>query len=274
MYPTEGWAGLDFTEARALLRRWISDSHDVVGKPFVLGEWNASTDKTEWWRQIYAEMEASGGDGDAFWWYPASSSCGGFDSGEGCPEHAVFRTHAAAMKAKSGVGPTVNPTTTAPTRPTTPPTTRSTTAPTTPPTTRPTTPPTTRPTTAPTTPPTTRQTTPPTPPTSRFPSDPTIGTCTATYKLVNQWQGGFQAEVTVTNTNTTPSTGWTVSWSWANGQTITQLWSGTWTPGNPVVVRNVSWNGALPPNGTTSFGFTGTWNGTNTAPTPGCTRTP
>jgi hypothetical protein len=120
MYPTEGWAGLDFAGARALLRRWISDSHNVVGKPFFLGEWNAHDNKTEWWTQIYAEMEASGGDGDAFWWFPANTNCGGFDSGQGCPEHAVFRTHSAAMKAKSGVtdpspSPSASPSASSPT---------------------------------------------------------------------------------------------------------------------------------------------------------------
>jgi Cellulose binding domain len=103
MYPTEGWAGLDFAEARALLRQWISDSHNVVGKPFFFGEFNVHDNKVEWWRQLYAELESGGGDGSAYWWYPSRSGCGGFDSGEGCPELAVFRAHSAAMKAKSGV---------------------------------------------------------------------------------------------------------------------------------------------------------------------------
>jgi mannan endo-1,4-beta-mannosidase len=34
------------------------------------------------------------------------------------------------------------------------------------------------------------------------------------------------------------------------------------------------WNGALGPNATTSFGFLGSWNGTNNAPTVTCTRSP
>jgi hypothetical protein len=110
MYPTEGWAGLDFTRARALLRQWISDSHNVVGKPFFFGEFNVHDNKSEWWRQLYGELEASGGDGSAYWWYPSRTGCGGFDSGEGCPELAVFRDHAAAMRAKSGVVlPTASP---------------------------------------------------------------------------------------------------------------------------------------------------------------------
>ncbi|GAA0927647.1 cellulase family glycosylhydrolase [Virgisporangium aurantiacum] len=96
--------------------------------------------------------------------------------------------------------------------------------------------------------------------------------CTATYRIVGQWQGGFQGEVTVTN-GSTASTGWTVTWTYANGQTITQMWNGQDTPsGASHSVRNVSHNGNLAPNASAQFGFTGTWNGTNSAPTLTCAR--
>jgi len=62
--------------------------------------------------------------------------------------------------------------------------------------------------------------------------------------------------------------GWTVRWTFPGGQTITQLWSGTLTvSGSSVTVRNATYNGSVPANGTTSFGFTGTYSGSNTAPT-------
>ncbi|MFY1670837.1 PQQ-dependent sugar dehydrogenase [Plantactinospora sp. WMMB334] len=118
----------------------------------------------------------------------------------------------------------------------------------------------------PTTPPSTPPGTPTVPPTTTPP--PGTGACTATYRLVNQWQGGFQAEVTVRNNGTATLNGWTVRWTFANGQTISQLWSGTLTTsGSSVTVRNVSWNGSIGANGSTTFGFNGSWNGTNTAPT-------
>jgi hypothetical protein len=134
------------------------------------------------------------------------------------------------------------------------------------PTTRPpTTPPTTRP---PTTPPTTRP--PTTPPTSAPPS----GGCSATYRVTGSWQGGFQAEVTVQNTGTSAMTGWTVGWSFANGQTISQIWGGTHTQtGSSVSVRNAAYNGNLAANASTTFGFLGSWTGTNAVPaTVGCAR--
>jgi mannan endo-1,4-beta-mannosidase len=103
------------------------------------------------------------------------------------------------------------------------------------------------------------------------PSGPTGG-CSAVYRIVNQWPGGFQAEVTVTN-GALASAGWTVGWTYANGQTVTQIWNGQDTPsGATHTVRNVGHNGNLGPNASTAFGFLGTWNGTNSAPAATCTR--
>ncbi|MFG1821444.1 cellulose binding domain-containing protein [Microbispora bryophytorum] len=87
--------------------------------------------------------------------------------------------------------------------------------------------------------------------------------CTATYTITNAWQGGFQADVTVRNSGASAVSGWRVAWSFPNGQTISQLWSGTVSQsGSNVTVQNLSWNGNLSAGATTSFGFTGTGSGT------------
>jgi hypothetical protein len=122
----------------------------------------------------------------------------------------------------------------------------------------------------PTTPP---PSTPPpsTPPPSTPPpsTPPPVGACSATYRTVNSWQGGFQGEVTVT-AGTAPVNGWTVRWTLAAGQSITQLWSGTLsTSGGTATVRNAAWNGSLAPNGSTTFGFIGS--GGASTPVPTCT---
>ena len=98
------------------------------------------------------------------------------------------------------------------------------------------------------------------------------GTCTATYRVISQWPGGFQGEVTVTNGRSTASTGWTASFSYADGQRITQAWSATVTQSGAVVsAANLSWNGTLAAAGSTSFGFTASWNGTaNSVPLVTC----
>ncbi|MFC0645520.1 cellulose binding domain-containing protein [Cellulomonas phragmiteti] len=96
---------------------------------------------------------------------------------------------------------------------------------------------------------------------------PPVGGCTATYTTVNSWPGGFQGEVTVRAGAAT--TGWSVSWRTA-GERIDQLWNGTLAPqGDLVVVRNASWNGTLPANGTATFGFLG--GGSPSSPALTCT---
>ncbi|WP_349260737.1 cellulose binding domain-containing protein [Actinocrinis sp.] len=76
------------------------------------------------------------------------------------------------------------------------------------------------------------------------------------YQSQNSWSGGFQALVTVTAGNT-PINGWTVRWTLASGQSITQLWNGTLsTSGSSVTVTNASYNGALAAGASTTFGFT------------------
>ncbi|WP_433124709.1 arabinofuranosidase catalytic domain-containing protein [Micromonospora sp. CA-240977] len=91
--------------------------------------------------------------------------------------------------------------------------------------------------------------------------------CQVTYSVSSQWQGGFGANVTVTNLGDAVN-GWRLTWSFAAGQTITQLWNGSHTQtGAQVTVTNAAYNAAIPTNGSTSFGFNGAWNGSNPAPT-------
>ncbi|GAA1746518.1 cellulose binding domain-containing protein [Luedemannella helvata] len=96
------------------------------------------------------------------------------------------------------------------------------------------------------------------------------GACSATYTIVGQWPGGFQGEVTV-KAGPSAISRWTTSWTYASGQTITQSWSATLTSsGATVTASNAAWNGSLPAGATTTFGFIGTWNGTNSVPTVSC----
>ncbi|MEU5829779.1 cellulose binding domain-containing protein [Micromonospora tulbaghiae] len=134
-------------------------------------------------------------------------------------------------------------------------------------------PPTTAPPTTP--PPTTPPpTTPPptTPPPTTPPPTGEPGACTATYRTVNTWPGGFQAEVTVANNGATTLNGWTVRLTLASGQAISSLWNGvnTGTTGS-VSVRNADYNGTVGANGSTTFGFTATGNGATAPSGVSCT---
>jgi endo-1,4-beta-xylanase len=94
------------------------------------------------------------------------------------------------------------------------------------------------------------------PPPSTPPPSPS-GACTATYRVVSSWTGGFQAEVTVSST--TPLTGWTVRMTLAGGQSIASLWNGVASGSSGTIsVRNAAYNGTVPAGGSTTFGFVGT----------------
>src|SRR5579863_8047418 len=85
------------------------------------------------------------------------------------------------------------------------------------------------------------------------------------YSIVNQWPGGFQAAITIQNTGSTPWSGWTLTWTFPNGQTISGLWNGAASQsGSNVTVQNLSYDGSIPAGGSyNGVGFTGIWNGTN-----------
>ncbi|WP_410814159.1 glycosyl hydrolase [Micromonospora sp. 067-2] len=91
--------------------------------------------------------------------------------------------------------------------------------------------------------------------------------CRVSYRVTNQWQGGFGADLTVTNLGDAIN-GWTLTWSFPAGQTVTQLWNGTHTQsGAQVRVTNVGYNGSIATNASVGLGFNGSWNNSsNPAP--------
>jgi hypothetical protein len=94
--------------------------------------------------------------------------------------------------------------------------------------------------------------------------------CHVVYQITNQWPGGFGASIAINNTGSTALNDWTLTWSFANGQTVTQLWNGNVTQsGASVKVTNMSYNGSIPAGGSyTGVGFNGTWNNSvNAIPT-------
>jgi glucose/arabinose dehydrogenase len=109
------------------------------------------------------------------------------------------------------------------------------------------------------------------PPTTRTPTSapPTSAApgCAVTWE-VNQWSNGFVVNVTLTNRGTTALNGWTLTWTFGGNQQITGSWSSVITQsGASVTARNATWNGSVPAGGSTTFGFQGTYTGTNARPT-------
>ncbi|WP_442929865.1 cellulose binding domain-containing protein [Micromonospora sp. WMMC241] len=116
--------------------------------------------------------------------------------------------------------------------------------------------------------PTPTPTTPTPTPTPTTSTPPPAASCQVTYAITSQWQDGFQGDVTVRNTGTTPVNGWNLRWSFVNGQQINQAWGATYTQsGTQVTATNAAWNGTVSPGGTVTFGFIASWSGANAKPT-------
>ncbi|MFI9762761.1 cellulase family glycosylhydrolase [Streptomyces sp. NPDC051963] len=91
--------------------------------------------------------------------------------------------------------------------------------------------------------------------------------CTVGYRAVNEWPGGFQGEIVIRNTGATALSGWSLAFSFPDGQTITNMWGGTPAQtGGAVTVTPASYTSTIPAAGSVTVGFTGSKGATNTAP--------
>lgn len=91
------------------------------------------------------------------------------------------------------------------------------------------------------------------------------GPCQVTYQ-VNQWAGGFTSAVTVTN-NGPSLTAWSLTWTFAGDQHVTSAWNAQVSQaGTVVTAANEAYNGTIATGGSASFGFQGTFSGTNATP--------
>jgi endoglucanase len=91
--------------------------------------------------------------------------------------------------------------------------------------------------------------------------------CRVDYTVQNQWPGGFTANVEITNLGDRIE-GWQLRWTFPSNQQVTQAWNATVTAsGSQVTAANVGYNGTIQTNAKVSFGFNGSFSGTNTNPT-------
>lgn len=92
--------------------------------------------------------------------------------------------------------------------------------------------------------------------------------CHVDYIVNTQWNVGFNVSINVRNTGSSAINSWTLTWTFASGQTVAQAWNSNLVNGGPnVVLTNASWNGSIAAGGTASgIGFNGSYSGSN--PTP------
>lgn len=86
--------------------------------------------------------------------------------------------------------------------------------------------------------------------------------------VVNAWNTGYTTAMTISNNGDTAVNDWQVNLSLPEGHTIGNSWSGQYsgTTGD-IVLSNAPWNGALPPNASTTLGFQASYNGALILPT-------
>jgi len=69
-----------------------------------------------------------------------------------------------------------------------------------------------------------------------------------------------------------PISGWTVTWTFPDGQAVSQSWGAVITStGAAVTATNAAWNGGLAAGAGATFGFIGTAGATNGVPVLTCT---
>lgn len=96
------------------------------------------------------------------------------------------------------------------------------------------------------------------------PSGP--ATCKVAYGT-SVWQGGFTADVTLTNTGSSPVNGWHLAFALPDGQRITNAWNAGISPSSGAVTAdNLAHNAYLAPGGQVSFGFQASYGGSFVKP--------
>ncbi len=91
--------------------------------------------------------------------------------------------------------------------------------------------------------------------------------CQAVYSLTNTWPGGFQAQITATNTGAAPISPWTLTFAFGGDQKIASLWNASYTQsGQHVTVTNEPYNSSIAPGASVTVGFTGSYSSSNAAP--------
>jgi endo-1,4-beta-xylanase len=99
------------------------------------------------------------------------------------------------------------------------------------------------------------------------PPPPPAGPCQVN-DVVNAWNTGLTANMTLTNTGTTTINGWTLGFALPGGQVIASGWNAAYSPTNgQVAATNLSYNGVLAPGASTTIGFQATHTGNTAAPT-------
>ncbi|HEY1354511.1 MAG TPA: cellulose binding domain-containing protein [Ktedonobacteraceae bacterium] len=92
--------------------------------------------------------------------------------------------------------------------------------------------------------------------------------CSVLYQVGSQWQNGFVASITITNSGVTAIQSWTLTFSFGAGQKVSSGWNGHFTQsGSQVSVVNDAGDAVIAPGASATPGFRGSWKQHNPVPT-------
>ncbi|MDL4819512.1 cellulase family glycosylhydrolase [Actinomadura opuntiae] len=88
---------------------------------------------------------------------------------------------------------------------------------------------------------------------------PEKASCKVAFTVQSAWDGGFNGQVTITDTGTAAVTGWKLAFAFPGAQKIAQGWSATWAQnGTDVTASNLDWNRTIGAGASVTIGFTAT----------------
>ena len=101
-YPDEQWANMTPEDTKTTMLQWIADSHEVVGKPFVVTEFNVDSslpaDEYEaYWKAVFDTIEEQDAAGGLFWEFN-DRKLSEFTVMDGDPILTYFKAHAERMQ--------------------------------------------------------------------------------------------------------------------------------------------------------------------------------
>jgi endonuclease YncB( thermonuclease family) len=96
----------------------------------------------------------------------------------------------------------------------------------------------------------------PPPPAQTTTTQPPSKPCAVSYQVTGQWQGGFQANVTLRNTSAKATNGWVLRWNFAGGEAVREMWNATARQSGPTVnASNADYNPQIAPGWSVVIGF-------------------
>jgi cellulase/cellobiase CelA1 len=97
--------------------------------------------------------------------------------------------------------------------------------------------------------------------------------CQVTYTVASQFADHFETLIAVRNTGSTTVNSWRLTWTFANGQVLTNVWGANYAQaGANVTATSLPWDSVIQPGSmVTTVGFYASWNNvTNSIPRVTC----